>query len=146
MGGEASLWVSKFLLDAGAAVDLEYMGHSEFEDRPTLVGSANRIAVAAKDLIIVTRRLVRPTYSEDVHFVCTDEQAETLLPEWDAWAVRPEPLDPTGYFRDDERDARGGSGDTIAWWALGEDLIWSREEAVADGIRGAFVEILENVS
>lgn len=144
-GGEASLWVSKFLLEAGAGVDLEYMGRSEFEDRPTLVGSANRIAVASRDLSVVTRTLVRPTYTEAVHFVCTNEQAEGLLRAWDGWSVRPEPLEPTGYFRDDDSDTRAGD-ETVGWWALKEDLIWSRDQVIAEGIRDAFVTILDNMS
>lgn len=143
LNDEAPLWVSKFLLDAGAKVDLAYMGRIEFEERPTLIGSANRIAVASKKLNVIKREIEVPRYTGDVHFVCTDEQAEDLLPEWETWAQAPESIEPTGFF--DDEDSHHFE-DVVGWWALNEDLIWTQDAGVAENIRGAFVTILDNVS
>ncbi len=105
--------------------------------------SANRIANAASRLKIVTQTLARPTYIEDVHFVCTDEQEEQTLPEWHKWAKHPESsIEPTGYIRDAAIDSLGRDGDNVVgWWALNEDLIWTREEVVAENIIEAFVNL-----
>ncbi|PIZ62972.1 hypothetical protein COY17_01500 [Candidatus Saccharibacteria bacterium CG_4_10_14_0_2_um_filter_52_9] len=103
--------VSGMLLQAGAGVQLEYMGSSNFEfDEP--LKAANRVARVAHDLKVVTQTLVRPGYSEDVHFVCTEEQAETTVSGWHDW------------------------------WAFGEDLIWTRKQEAAENIRSAFDSIL----
>lgn len=133
--------VAKVLLDAGAKVDLDYMGSSEFENG-IAIKSGNRIATAAKGLKIVTQKLVRPTYSEDVHFVCTDEQVEGVLPEWHEWAKSPRSIEPTAYFKDDSRDSMGTADDSVVgWWAMDEDLIWTRQTEVAENILGAFVTL-----
>lgn len=131
--------VAKVLLDAGAKVDLDYMGSSEFESG-IAIESGNRIATAAKKLKIVTQTLVRPSYSENVHFVCTDEQVEDVLPEWHEWSKAPQSMEPTGYFRDDSSDSMGGD-DIVGWWAMDEDLIWTRQIDVAENILGAFVTL-----
>lgn len=131
--------VAKVLLDAGAKVDLDYMGSSEFESG-IAIKSGNRLATVAKDLKIVTQTLVRPTYSEDVHFVCTDEQVEGTLPEWHEWSKAPRSIEPTGYFKDDSRDSMGGDN-IVGWWAMDEDLIWTRQTDVAENILGAFVTL-----
>jgi len=136
----SDIGVSKVLLDAGAGVDLACMGSSEFE-MGAVAESGNRIASVANRLKIVTQQLVRPSYTEDVHFVVTDEQVEDTLPEWHTWAEgNPRSLDPTGYFRE-FADFDVYSEDTIAWWALRENLIWSREEKTAENIRVAFVNL-----
>lgn len=137
MGDAASLQVSKILLDAGAKVDLDYMGSYEYADPRTLIGSANRIANAANDLKIVTRQLVIPGHAEDVRFVCTDEQEESLLPEWDEWTKHPHTMEPSGFLGDED----GLYSETVGWWALGEDLIWTRQEETAENIRNAFVAV-----
>ena len=135
MGDPATLQVSKLLLDAGAKVDLDYMGSSEYADPPILIGSANRIANAAQRLKVVTKQVVLPAHAENVSFVCTDEQEE-LIPEWDRWAKNPVSKEPSGYvtFGDDYKDI-------VGWWALSEDLIWTRQEEVAENIRNAFVAV-----
>jgi hypothetical protein len=105
--------------------------------------SGNRILRAANRLKIVTQTLARPTYIEDVHFVCTDQQEEETLPEWHKWAKHPDSsIEPTGYIRDDRIDSLGSYGDNpVGWWALNEDLIWSREQEVAENILQAFVTL-----
>ncbi|HVA10828.1 MAG TPA: hypothetical protein VNG32_01520 [Candidatus Dormibacteraeota bacterium] len=106
--------------------------------------SGNRILRAANRLKIVTQTLARPTYIEDVHFVCTDEQEEDILPEWHKWAkYHPESsVEPTGYLRDDRIDSLGSYADNpVGWWALNEDIIWTRKEEVAENIMSAFVNL-----
>jgi len=141
MGDPTSRYVSRHLLSAGAQVDLEYMARDEFNDPELLVGGANRIAAAAHRLQIVTRTLTRPGYTEPVHFICTEEQ-RVLFPKWDSWSQDPSTVEPTGYFR----DLGPAYDETVGWWGLEEDLIWTREEEVAETIRAAFVTILERVS
>jgi hypothetical protein len=131
--------VSKVLLNAGAQVSLDYMGSSEFEF-DTAVKSGNNIVSVAKELKIVTQTLVRPTYSEYVHFVCTDEQATGLLPEWHEWTKDPRNIEPMGYFNDDSMDRIVGL-DVVGWWAMDENLIWTRQIEVAEKILGAFVTL-----
>jgi hypothetical protein len=81
--------------------------------------------------------LVIPGHTEDVSFVCTDEQAEALLPGWDEWTKNPRTKEPSGY----PSDEHGFYTDTVGWWALGEDLIWARQEETAENIRSAFVAV-----
>jgi hypothetical protein len=133
--------VSDVLLGADAQVELAKMGRIEF-GFSIPADSGNRIVRAASDLKIVTQTLVRPTYQEDVHFVCTDEQAEETVPEWHAWTEEPIALEPTFYFRDnrDESPAKYGKK-VVGWWALKEDLIWTREESVASNILKAFQKL-----
>lgn len=128
------------LIGAGAKIDLAYMNNREFRFDAD-VRSAKRIVLAANRLKVVTQTLARPTYIEDVSFVCTDEQAEGTLPQWHKWTKAPSSsIEPTGYIRDDTVDSMGrDAGNVVAWWALNEDLIWTREEAVAENIRQAFV-------
>lgn len=140
-GSRASQHVSSFLLKAGATVDLAYMGSSEFEDPQILVGAANRIASAAHELQIVTRVLTRPTYSEDVHFLATGEILESEIADWESWTASPSSLEDTGYFKD--KPSRVGYAGTVGWWALNEDLIWTRERSVAENMQAAFVTILD---
>jgi hypothetical protein len=137
MGDPASMRVSKLLLDAGGGVDLDYMGSYDYSDPPTLIGSANRIANAAPRLKVVTRELVLPGHEEEaISFVCTDEQ-EGLFAAWDEWVKAPHTKEPSGF----PADENGFYESVVGWWALGEDLIWSRREEVAENIRTAFVEI-----
>lgn len=136
MGDPASIDVSRLLLDAGAGVDLDYMGSYEYAMPKILIGSANRIANVAPKLKVVTRQLVIPGHEESVSFVCTDEQ-ETLFPEWEQWAEAPNTKEPSGYPVDDN----GLYGEIVGWWALDEDLIWARREETAENIRNAFVTV-----
>lgn len=139
MGEPASMHISKLLLDAGAKVDLDYMGSYDYGNPEVLIPSANRIANAAPRLKVVTRELVLPGHEEPVSFVCTDDQ-EGLFEEWDEWAKTPVTREPSGYPVDES----GFHGDIVGWWALEEDLIWAREAEIAENIRSAFVEILHN--
>jgi hypothetical protein len=136
--------VARVLFDAGSGVDLAYMDNREFEFDAD-ARSANRIATAASRLKIVTQALATPNYNEDVHFVCTAEQAEQLLPEWHKWAKHPESsIEPTGYIRDNTVDSLGNGGDNVVgWWALNEDLIWTRDAVVAENIMEAFVNLTQ---
>ena len=145
LGGPACLRVSGFILNAGAKFDLAYMGGSEFEEPRTLIGAANRIASAAHRLKIVTRKITRPSYSEDVHFIATEETLADALPVWGTWAgaENPRTREPIGYFRDlGDADAYES---TVGWWALDEDVIWSREREIAGNIKDTFVNILNAV-
>jgi hypothetical protein len=141
MGDPPSIEVSKLLLDAGAGVDLGYMGSHEYAMPQILIGSANRIANASSKLKVVTRQLVLPGHEEPVSFVCTDEQ-EALFPEWDQWAKDPHTKEPSGYPVDD----KGLYGEIVGWWALGEDLIWARQEETAENIRNAFVQVANSTA
>jgi hypothetical protein len=141
MGDEASVQVSKLLLDAGAGIDLDYMGSYEYATPQILIGSANRIANAAPKLKVVTRQLVIPGHEEPVNFVCTDEQ-QALFTEWDQWVKAPSTKEPSGY----PVDENSLYSETVGWWALEEDLIWTRREDVAENIRQAFVEVAANAA
>ncbi|MEO6761790.1 MAG: hypothetical protein ABI220_05505 [Candidatus Saccharimonadales bacterium] len=133
--------VARVLLDAGAGVDLDYMGSSEFEGR-VVEWSAARIASVAKKLRVVTRAFVQPDQTENIYFVCTDRQATVTLPEWSEWANNHYSLEPTGFFRGDATDrVLDSSAEPVAWWALTEDLIWSRKPEVADNIKSAFAAV-----
>lgn len=134
--------VSAMLLEAGAKIDLDYMGSSEFEHGMARV-SGNRIANSANDLKIVTQTLVRPEYQEDVHFLCTDDQVDAILPIWHDWTQHPQSKEALAYFKDDKMDMNmvANSETVVGWWAMDEDLIWSREAEVAESIRSAFVVI-----
>jgi hypothetical protein len=137
-GDPASIEVSRILLNLGARIDLAYMGSYEYADPKILLASANRIAKAAPKLKIITQQLVIPGVpDESVNFVCTEAQQESLLSEWETWVENPRTLEPSGYPTDHD----GVFKDTVGWWALGEDLIWTRQEEIAENIRGAFVKV-----
>lgn len=138
--------VSKVLLDAGAMFDLADMGSSEFE-YGAAAKSGNKIAAVASKLKIVSQQLIRPTYTEEVHFVCTPEQEEDLLPEWHEWTKNPSAIEPMAYFKDSDRDNIViDPGRVVGWWALNEDLIWTREAEVAENIKSAFVSLTSQAS
>lgn len=131
--------VTKPLADAGAGVRLDYMGwHQSIES--TVSESGNRIAMVADELKIVTQRLVRPTYEEDAHFILTEKQADDALPEWQEWTRSPSTAEATGYF-EDMKDYKYFGRETVAWWAIQQDVIWTRQKRVAENILGALVQI-----
>lgn len=135
MGAESSIRVSQILRDAGAIVDLDYMGSYEYEDPRTLIQSANSIANAGSKLKVVTDQRRTGKLPNLVHFVCTSEQAADLIPSWHSWTLQPRTKEPTGYFEEE------GYENVIGWWALNEDLIWTRESQDAIAIRDAFVAL-----
>jgi hypothetical protein len=135
--------VTDLLRGAGAAVELDLMSKGEFD--PCVPSSGWRLMQAAKSLRIVTQQLVRPTYEEDVHFVCTPDQADTVLPDWQEWSQNPNSLVPTGYFKDADSDYKVYNPERIVgWWALDEDLLWSRDPEIAETLRSALVTIQAN--
>lgn len=117
-----------------------YMGSSEFENG-AIAESAHRIVSNMGRLAVVTDTLMRPTYKELVHFVCTDEQAGTILPVWHDWSQNPTTRERPHYFKDADEDIVVYEYDiTVAWWALNEDLLWTRDEALAEEIAGGFTQ------
>lgn len=125
-----------------AQFNLDYMGAAEFE-YGAVPKSGNRIAKTARHLRIVTHQIVTPNFEESVHFICTSEQEEGLLPEWHEWAKNPQTKENTFYFN--SRDGWPYTGEYarnyVGWWALNEDIIWTREESRAESIRQAFVDL-----
>jgi hypothetical protein len=122
-----------------ADLGFDYMGSSEFEFG-AIPQSARRIVANISRLAVVTNTLVRPTYEEPVHFVCTDEQAETILPVWHEWSQNPRSLERPHYFRDADRDSIWEGDRTVAWWALNEDLLWTRDEGLAEKLKEGFTQ------
>jgi hypothetical protein len=120
-----------------AGLGFDYMGASEFE-WGAIPDSAKRIISNVSRLAVVTNTLVRPTYEEPVHFVCTDEQAETVLPIWHEWSKNPRSLERPNYFKDADYDHISKYNDVVAWWALNEDIIWTREQGLAEKIKEGF--------
>lgn len=134
--------VTRLLNDAGAPVALDLMSKAEFDPGP-VAQAGFRMMNVASGLRVVTRQLVLPARTEDVHFVCTDEQVETTLPAWDRWAAEPQTIAPTAFFPDrpeDLRDVRRPEA-VVGWWALDADVVWTRDGELAENIRGAFVTI-----
>ncbi len=121
----------------GAGLGFDYMGSSEFE-MGAIPQSARRIIASAAELTVVTSTLVRPTYEEPVHFVCTYDPVETVLPNWHEWSKDPRSRERPHYFRDSDRDNVWSKDRTAAWWALNEDLIWTRERDLAEKIKDGF--------
>lgn len=124
-----------------AELGFDYMGAAEFEFG-AIPDSADRIVSDTDGLEVVSATLVRPTYEEPVHFVCTSEQAATVLPLWQEWTQNPNPrsLERPHYFRDAKEDGVPEDDRTVAWWALNEDLLWARDITVAEKLKQAFIQ------
>lgn len=120
-------------------LEFDYMGSAEFE-YGTISDAAQRIVSNAGRLKIVTDTLVRPTYEEPVHFVCTDEQAETVLPVWHEWSKNPRSLERPQYFKDSDIDNVYEWSRTVGWWALNEGLLWTRDIALAEKLKEGFTQ------
>ncbi len=130
---------------ADGNTSLEYMGCAELESG--IVSESGRRLVAAQrlnGLQIASQTLARPTYVEPVYFVCTTKQGEETLQHWNRWASQPHPytVEDINYFRDLESTLPAWArSETIAWWDVEEDLIWTRERKVAERILGAFIAL-----
>jgi hypothetical protein len=122
-----------------AGLGFDYMGSSEFE-WGAIPESARRIVANIRRLEVVSATLVRQSYEEPVHFVCTKAQAETILPVWHEWSQNPRSLERPHYFRDADSDGVYESDRTVAWWALNEDLLWTRDLVLAEKLKEGFTQ------
>jgi hypothetical protein len=123
---------------------LDYMGSAEFEFG-AVPQSANRIHQVANRLKVVTQNVVTPVFEEPVHFICTSEQEEETLPAWQEWVKAPHSLEDTYYFRSRDKWPYTDQDklNYVGWWALEEDIIWTRDAGRAEGIRQAFVNLAQ---
>lgn len=130
------------LMAAGAGVELDYMGAAEYE-WGTAEESLARMLRAAKQLRVVTRRLVRPTYEEPAYLIVAgnDRTAKQTVARWEEWTQRPYTMEPTGYFRDLPRDEVNSSRDVVGWWDFRDDVMWARDPDVAARMLGALARL-----
>lgn len=133
-GDSTANYISSLLQKAGAPVALAYMGRAQYENPEVLLGSANSFASAADDLTIQPHAAAKGHAQS--YFLGTEAHLDNILPRWNAWALKPDTLEPTYFSKGKSTHER-----TIGWWAMQENLIWAVEESTVEAIRKALVTL-----
>jgi hypothetical protein len=134
--------LAKIMLDSGAGVEPSYVGHFEYAQGAADSAIRRSEEETAASLQVVTQDFRRPTGVEPIHFVCTDQQVESVLPVWHAWAgsERPQTQVPIGFLPGMAgNDMIPGSENVATWWGMSDDIIWTRSAGIAENIRQSFV-------
>jgi hypothetical protein len=115
---------------ASAGLKLAYEGDAAINDT-TLNSSYQRMIANAGQLAVISHTIERPAGKQEMHFVAPYDR-EGIQELWEEWADSPLMA-----------HTRLGKA-TVAWWDLGQDVIWSKDKRIVNNVRAGIVSASPN--
>lgn len=119
--------IADLLLNAGVCLDQTTLPGCASQN--ALYGSITRMRRDGSQLKVVKGNLILPDFEEEMHFLGA-RFLDIYLPE-------------KALVLDEEHkkcigENQNPGNTTVGWWALGEDIIWTRRQETAENIREVF--------